>query len=239
MNGSWTLGSLFGIPVRIHFTFPLLLGGWALFELLGSGPAAALATTVLIVSVFGFVVMHEFGHALMARRFGIATRDVTLLPIGGVARLERMPRDPAQELAIAVAGPAVNVALAGLFGALFALSGSTFVFRMMAINLGLALFNMLPAFPMDGGRVLRALLAGRMSHLRATRIAARVGRVMAVAFGVAGLFGNPMLIFIAIFVWFGAGQEVALTRWASQAALLHSAALIEVVPSTHADRAAQ
>jgi Zn-dependent protease len=218
------LGSPFGIPVYLHLTFLLLLGFLGLGEWARGGIAAGLASVVMISAVFGVVVLHELGHALAARGFGIATRDVTLYPIGGVARLERMPRDPRQEMWIALAGPAVNLGIAGLLGVWLALTGfaggvgfagGSFAARLMAINLGLVVFNMLPAFPMDGGRVLRAVLARRVGHLAATEIAATVGKSMAVLFGIAGIFWNPMLLFIAIFVWFGAGQEVMAARMPS------------------------
>lgn len=212
MAGSLRLGRLFGIPVNVHFTFLLLLAAVGLIQLFQSGVSAAFAMVILISAVFGCVLLHEFGHVLAARHFGIATRDVTLLPIGGLARLERMPRNPRQELWISLAGPAVNAALAGLFSIGSMTFGGWFTGRLVAINVALALFNLLPAFPMDGGRVLRAVLSERMGNLAATEIAANVGRAMAVVFGLVGLFGNPMLVFIAIFVWFGAGQEAQLAR---------------------------
>jgi Zn-dependent protease/predicted transcriptional regulator len=195
----------------------------------------AIKGVLLMVALFGTVVLHELGHALAARRYGIATRDITLLPIGGVARLERMPEDPWQELVVAVAGPAVNVALA--LGSLFLLllgrglprlaetlsvSGDL-LSQFFAINVVLVLFNMLPAFPMDGGRVLRALLAMRMDYVRATQVAAGVGQAMALLFGFLGLFGpallgvqfSPMLVFIALFVWIGAAQEASMAQMRS------------------------
>jgi Zn-dependent protease len=218
------LGSLFGIPVYVHLTFLLLLGAIGLVQGIRGGIGAALGGVVLVVAIFGSVVLHEFGHALAARRYGIGTRDVTLLPIGGVARLERMPEDSRQELVVALAGPAVNVMIAGLLGIWLFLTGfgpaggglsltaGSFASRLMAINIGLVLFNMLPAFPMDGGRVLRALLAQRLGHVRATELAATIGKGMALLFGVTGLLFNPMLVFIALFVWFGADQEATLAR---------------------------
>jgi Zn-dependent protease len=212
MRWSLRLGSLFGIPVYLHLTFLLLLGGMGLVQWAHAGPVAALYTIVLVAAVFGSVLLHEFGHALTARFYGIGTRDVTLLPIGGLARLTRMPVNPQHELWIALAGPAVNVAIAGLLAIWVSLFGGGFAGQLMLINLGLAAFNLLPAFPMDGGRVLRAVLARRMGRLPATEIAATIGKGMAFVFGIAGLFLGPMLIFIAIFVWFGAQQEAMLAR---------------------------
>jgi len=224
MRNSLRLGTLFGIPVNLHWTFLLLLGFVAFSQAFAYGSvSAALGGVVFVSAIFGCVVLHEFGHALAARRYGIATRDVTLLPIGGVARLERMPDDPRQELVVALAGPAVNVVIAGLlgiwlvltgFGAASGLSltGGSFVARLLSVNLALVVFNMLPAFPMDGGRVLRALLARRLSYVRATDLAAKIGRGMAVLFAIAGLLWNPMLILIALFVWTGAGKEAEMVR---------------------------
>jgi Zn-dependent protease len=221
MNWSFRLGRLFGIPVYMHWTFLLLLGFVAFGQGVRSGPGAALGGIVFVTTIFGCVVLHELGHALAARRYGIGTRDVTLLPIGGLARLERMPDDPRQELWVALAGPAVNLAIAGALGVGLAVIGSvgalswtggSFAARLMAVNLGLVVFNLLPAFPMDGGRVLRSLLAHRVSYVQATDTAATVGRGMAILFGVAGLFFNPMLILIALFVWTGATQEAQMVR---------------------------
>jgi CBS domain-containing protein len=155
------------------------------------------------------------GHSLAARRFGIGTRDITLLPIGGVARLERMPEKPSQELWVALAGPAVNVGIAAaLFGWLtLGLPGSgTFLERLLTANVGLVLFNLLPAFPMDGGRVLRAVLASRMEYGKATQIAGSIGQGLAFALAMLGLWnGQPMLVFVGLFVWIGAAQESAGT----------------------------
>jgi Zn-dependent protease len=220
MRSSLKLGTLFGIPVYLHWTFLLLMGFVAFSQ---STLSAAFSGVVFVSAIFACVVLHEFGHALAARRYGIGTRDVTLLPIGGLARLERMPDDPRQELVVALAGPAVNVAIVGLLGVwLFlagigpavglSLSGGSFAARLLSINLALVVFNMLPAFPMDGGRVLRALLAERMSYVRATDLAAAIGRGMAMLFGLVGLLWNPMLILIALFVWTGAGQEAQMVR---------------------------
>ncbi len=224
MQSSLKLGTLFGIPVYLHWTFLLLLGFVAFSQAIASGSvAAALGVVVFVSAIFACMVLHEFGHALAARRYGIGTRDVTLLPIGGVARLERMPDDPRQELVVALAGPAVNVAIAGLLGLWLLLTGfgsadglgligGSFAVRLLSVNIALVVFNMLPAFPMDGGRVLRALLAQRTSYVQATDLAATIGRGMAVLFVIAGLLWNPMLILIALFVWTGAGQEAEMVR---------------------------
>ena len=218
MRSSIRLGSLLGIPIYLHFTFLLLLGVLSLSRLFSAGVAAAVGSLILISSVFGLVVLHELGHAMAARAFGIRTHDVTLLPIGGVARLERMPEEPRQEFWIALAGPAVNLAIAGLLAVWLvgtgggAGLGSSFAARLLSINLALVIFNLLPAFPMDGGRVLRAVLAKRMGSLRATEIAATVGKGMALLFFVGGLLLNPMLILIAFFVWVGAKQELMIAR---------------------------
>ena len=220
MKWSWKIGEFAGIGVYMHATFLLLLGWVALVHWQdGQNPGAVVAGLAFVLALFACVVAHEYGHALTARRYGIKTREITLLPIGGVARLERMPDDPRQELWVALAGPAVNVIIAGALLAWLLVTGSlvplnqvgvergSFLERLMIVNLFLAGFNMLPAFPMDGGRVLRAVLARRMEYTRATHVAANVGQGMAYLFGFAGLFGNPMLLFIALFVWIGAAQE--------------------------------
>jgi Zn-dependent protease/CBS domain-containing protein len=225
MKWSLGVGTWAGIKVYVHATFLILLAWvalahWAVDQSIG----AALAGTAFVVALFGCVLLHEFGHALTARRFGIGTEDITLLPIGGLARLERMPDDPGQELVVALAGPAVNVLIAAGLLALLSATGplaplsfltmteGSFVERLMVINVFLALFNLLPAFPMDGGRVLRAVLAMRMEYARATQVAATVGQGMALMFGLVGLFYNPFLVFIALFVWIGASQEAAMTQ---------------------------
>jgi stage IV sporulation protein FB len=209
-----------------------------------------------MVLLFACVTAHEFGHIFTARAFGVSTPDVTLLPIGGVARLERIPEEPYQEFLIAIAGPLVNVAIAF---ALVALAGAdlragnlatvenaqiSMVDRLAAVNLFLALFNMIPAFPMDGGRVLRALLASRMGYLRATEIAAAIGQWVAFALGFLGLLYNPMLIFIAIFVYLAAASEahsVAL-RAMSRGIPVGSAMMTQfatLTPQAHVDEAVQ
>jgi Zn-dependent protease len=225
MKWSWKMGRFAGIDVYVHATFLLLIGWVMLSHWLEHRTVAASAAGVLFtLAVFLCVLLHEYGHALSARRFGVATHDITLLPIGGVARLERMPTNPRHELWIALAGPAVNLAIAGgLFAWLhvvnrwepisnLSLTGGSFVERLLVANVFLAAFNLLPAFPMDGGRMMRAILAMRMEHLRATRIAAGLGQGMAFLFGFAGLMGNPFLLFIALFVWIGATQEAAAAQ---------------------------
>src|SRR6266540_2452935 len=220
---SWSLPifRIAGIQLRIHITF-LLLIAWLAFGYYAQGGSAVAASRVIFVLLlFLCVVLHEFGHAFAAKAFGINTPDITLLPIGGVARLERMPEEPVQELIIAVAGPLVNVVIAIV---LFVVGGSRgllnpstveaggLIAQLLTINILLVLFNLLPAFPMDGGRVLRALLATRMSYARATQIAATVGQGFAFVFGFFGLLFNPFLIFIALFVYIGASQEAALAQ---------------------------
>jgi Zn-dependent protease/predicted transcriptional regulator len=225
MKGSIRLGKIAGIDVYMHLTFLLLVGWVALVHWQrGQSFSAALAGVLFILAIFTCVVLHEFGHALMARRYGIETRDIILLPIGGVVRLEKIPSQPMQELWVALAGPAVNVVIAA---ALFVYLQATaswepmqsltvttgpFMERIMAVNLFMIAFNMIPAFPMDGGRVLRAALATRLTHGRATKIATSIGRAMAILFGLMGLVYNPFLLFIAFFVWLGATHEAGVAR---------------------------
>jgi Zn-dependent protease len=222
MKWSLRIGKLFGIPVYIHLTFLLFLV-WVGFVGWGGGEGIHGIEGVLFVSaIFLCVVLHELGHALTARRYGIATRDITLLPIGGVARLERMPDDPRQELRVALAGPAVNAVIAVVLIGLarvvpaipdFDLTHGSFLDRLIATNIFLVLFNLLPAFPMDGGRVLRALLATRMEYTRATQRAATIGQMMALLLGFWGLVQqNPIVVFIALFVWIGAAQEAGMVQ---------------------------
>jgi Zn-dependent protease len=225
MKWSIKLGRYAGIDVYMHVTFLLLISWVALVHWRqGQSLMAALAGVAFILAVFLCVVLHEFGHALTARRYGIKTRDIILLPIGGVARLERLPTNPLQELWVALAGPAVNVVIAaGLFFWLkvtasfeplqgLTLTAGPFLERIMAVSLFLVAFNMIPAFPMDGGRVLRAVLATRKEYSRATQIAASIGQGIAVLFGFIGLFYNPLLLFIAFFVWIGASQEASMAQ---------------------------
>lgn len=223
MGWSLKLGEVAGIRVQVHFTFLIFMAWIVLSGLIaGKSTQVVLANAAFMLGLFGCVVLHEFGHALTAKRYGIRTKDITLLPIGGVARLERMPDDPRQELWVALAGPAVNVVIAaGLWTWLYVtregfnvagidIATGSFAERILLVNISLVVFNMLPAFPMDGGRVVRALLATRMEYTRATQIAASLGQGMALLFGIIGFFYNPMLMFIALFVWIGAAQESSM-----------------------------
>jgi Zn-dependent protease/CBS domain-containing protein len=225
MKWQWKLGRFAGIDVYVHATFLLLIGWVGYSHWLENRQWSEVFIGILfILALFACVVLHEYGHALTARRYGIKTRDITLYPIGGVARLERMPDKPIEELWVALMGPAVNVVIAALlFVYLFATNGlvpltdlgvasGSFVERLMMVNISLVLFNLIPAFPMDGGRVLRAFLAMRMDYVRATQVAANIGQGMAFLLGFIGLFSNPFLLFIAFFVWIGASQEASMVQ---------------------------
>jgi Zn-dependent protease/CBS domain-containing protein len=221
MRWSYRIGSIAGTDIKVHATFLLIVLWWALIGYSEAGSSGALLRAVQLLALFTCVLLHEFGHILMARRFGVRTPDVILLPIGGVARLEKIPDEPRQELLIALAGPAVTLAIAALLLLVLRLSGDhTPVLPLSenqpvlpwlaAANIYLLLFNLIPAFPMDGGRVLRAILASRLGLVRGTRIAATLGQTFAV---VAGLYGitrpDPVLILIAFFVFLGANAEAA------------------------------
>jgi Zn-dependent protease len=206
---TWNLGRIAGIPIRMHLTLLILLVWLAsLYMMQGAGFGGTAMGLVLVLMIFAIIVVHELGHALVARHFGIATRDIMLLPVGGIASLEKMPEKPTQELAVAIVGPLINLGLAGILWPI----NNRFVHEFAFINLALAVFNLIPAFPMDGGRVLRALLAMRMSHEKATNIAAGLGKAFAVLLGVFGLFYNPILLLIAFVVWSGASAERALEQ---------------------------
>jgi stage IV sporulation protein FB len=222
MGWSISIGSIAGTAIRLHITFLLFLG-WIFFASYTTGGAdAAWYSLAFMVLLFACVVAHEFGHIFMAKRFGVTTPTVTLLPIGGVAHLERIPEKPWEEFLVAVAGPAVNVVIAAglvlFFGAsldaknLVGVDNSavSMLDRLAVVNVFLVAFNAIPAFPMDGGRVLRAALAARLGYVRATEIAATIGQFVAFGLGFLGLFGNPMLIFIAIFVYLAAASEAQL-----------------------------
>jgi Zn-dependent protease/CBS domain-containing protein len=224
MKWSWKLGKFAGIDVYLHATFILLLAWIASMHwMAGHSMEVMLSGLAFMLALFGSVLLHEFGHALTAKAFGIGTRDITLLPIGGISRIEKMPDKPRQELAVALAGPAVNIVIAGLLFIFLSrtnawvpldklvLTQGSLLERVLLANISLLFFNLLPAFPMDGGRALRALLACWVNYGQATRIAAGVGQVFAVIFGFVGLLVNPLLVLIAVFVWFGASQEAAAT----------------------------
>jgi Zn-dependent protease len=241
MLRSWKLGRAFGIDIYVHWTFLLLLGFVLFTQWDRSGLELALYAVLSIVSLFGCVVLHELGHALTARHFGIPTRDITLYPIGGVARLERMSERPWEEFLIAIAGPAVNVVIAGVLFIVLAFSfaggreippsvpallRTDFLSTLLWMNLLLVAFNMVPAFPMDGGRVLRALLVGFLGYLRATEVAAQVGKLFALLFVLLGLLpvlgvplrlgpfalDNPMLLLVGGFLYLAGQQELAMIR---------------------------
>jgi Zn-dependent protease len=226
MRPAFKLG---GVSVFIHWTFWVLVAFYLFSASSQAGLAAGIYAAAFVLSVFGCVLLHEFGHSAAARYYGIRTLDITLYPFGGVARLENVPQKPVQELIIALAGPAVNVVIAAIlfgvlvmvgvhsltFGELAQVSAidTSFVDRLLLINIILVVFNMLPAFPMDGGRVLRSLLAMRTGHLRATEIAARVGRWMALAFCILAIVYGPfMLIVVAGFVYIAGTAELMQVR---------------------------
>lgn len=211
MTWTWKIGRIAGIDAHVHASFLLLLGWAAWSSYTGGGTwFAALMGVVFLLTVFGSVLLHELGHALTARRFGIRTRQILLLPIGGVAQLEGEPRTPRQELLVALAGPAVNFVIAAVLALWMALGfvPTTGLFgALLVANLSIGLFNLIPAFPMDGGRVLRALLAERMGGFRATQLAVKIGKVAAITLGIVGLATSWMLTLVAVFVWFAADAE--------------------------------
>lgn len=228
MKGSFKLGTIGGIGVFIHWTFSILI----LFIIFSSYRAGQDASQMLwmiafVLCIFGTVFLHELGHATAAKRYHIKTKDITLLPIGGVARLERMPEKPSEELIVALAGPAVNVVIAVVcsFFVVFpetqqqaevqlmaGIHAGNFLLNFFMINIWLSVFNLIPAFPMDGGRVLRALLSMRIPRVKATLIAARTGQLLAAGFVFAGFYVNPFLIFIGLFVMLGAQAELESVR---------------------------
>jgi Zn-dependent protease/CBS domain-containing protein len=220
MKWSWKIARIKDIDVYIHATFLLLVlwFGYIYWQTYGT-LSSAIEGMVYILALFGCVVLHEFGHALVARRYHVVTSRITLLPIGGVASMDKIPEDPWQEIMIALAGPAVNVVIAALLWAWLQIqqvplvtedllkAGGPFAYRLMVVNLLLVVFNLLPAFPTDGGRILRATLALFMSHHKATARATAVGQQFAFLFGVLGILYNPFLVLIAVFLWFAAQME--------------------------------
>lgn len=226
MKANLYLGSISDIKIIVHWTFFFLIA-WIVFSELKRGGSAesVLFNVALVLAVFVCVVLHELGHALTAKRFGIDTKKITLLPIGGVASLERIPESPKQELLVTLAGPLVNVIIALLlyfivpvnefvnlnftetFETLMSFSWQNFLFLLFIVNIGLVIFNIIPAFPMDGGRILRALLATKMNRVKATQIASSIGQFIAIIFLLIGLLYNPFLIIIALFIFLGAYSE--------------------------------
>ncbi|TXE16732.1 CBS domain-containing protein [Psychroserpens burtonensis] len=231
MKANLDLGSVAGIKIKVHWTF-LFLIVWIIFDELkrGGGTDSVLFNISFILAVFVCVILHELGHALTAKYFGVKTEKITLLPIGGMASFDKMPESPKQEFLIVIAGPLVNVGIAlllyfivpveDLFSQSFtdaydifvSFTFQNFLFFLFIVNFGLVLFNMIPAFPMDGGRLLRALLALKMNHVKATQIAASIGQFIAVVFLLAGVLYNPFLIVIALFVFLGAYGENQLVH---------------------------
>jgi Zn-dependent protease len=249
MRWSFKVARVSGIEVKIHITFLLLLVWLAVVYYRMGGTAAAVDGVLFVCLVFLCVVLHEFGHAFAARRYGIRTPDITLLPIGGVARLEKMPDKPGQEVVVAVAGPAVNVLICGALSLFMLIAGGlpdvnpfqppgqNLIGRLIGVNVLLVVFNMIPAFPMDGGRVLRALLAMRMPYARATHIAATVGQGFAFFIGFTGLMtGNVLFIVIGVFIYMGAAGESAYAQMRDLSTGLHvSSAMVtdfRAVPET-------
>jgi Zn-dependent protease/CBS domain-containing protein len=255
MSWSLNIGRVAGTVVRVHLTFLLFLAWIFAASYASGGAATAVDSLVFMLLLFLCVLLHEFGHIFTARAFGVPTPYVTLLPIGGVAQLERIPEEPRQEFLIAIAGPLVNVvitaALVLLAGAHLLTSAAAvdnmqipLIDRLAAVNLFLALFNLIPAFPMDGGRVLRALLASRLGYVRATEIAAAIGQFVAFALGFIGLLVNPILIFIAIFVYLAATSEAHMValRAASRGVPVSYAMMRQfatLLPQAHLDEAVQ
>ena len=229
MGGSFKISRIFGIEVKVHWTFFLLLAFFFFLGFRGDGNlVSALVTSGIIVALFFCVLLHEFGHALVAQRLGIEVPDITLLPIGGLARLKSLPEKPWDEVKIAIAGPLVNVVLAPVFFVLAFLLGANLLaapsvvegatslgqfFALLGLlNVSLAVFNLIPAFPMDGGRILRGLLATRLGAVRATDIASTVGQVFAVGFFFVGITTNPLLALVAVFIFLGASGEAQMVR---------------------------
>ncbi len=256
MGWSLKIGTVAGTAVRIHVTFLLFLAWIFGVSYFSGGPAAAWSGLLFMVLLFLCVLLHEFGHIFAARAFGVATPDVILLPIGGVSRLERIPEKPSEEFLIAIAGPLVNVAIAALLvgvgGASLQLqklanldiSGGSLIDQLAAVNVFLAVFNLIPAFPMDGGRVFRAILATRLGYVHATEVAAMIGQWVAFALGFLGLFGDPLLIFIAIFVYLAASSEAHMVaiRAMSRGVPVTAAMMTQfatLTPDEHVDAAVE
>jgi Zn-dependent protease/CBS domain-containing protein len=256
MSWSLNIGKVGGTVVRIHLTFLLFLAWIFAASYASAGAATAWNTLLFIVLLFLCVLLHEFGHIFTARAFGVKTPYVTLLPIGGVSQLEHIPEQPWEEFLIAIAGPMVNIVitlvLVYIGGAHLAPSAAmavdnthiAMIDRLAVVNLFLALFNLIPAFPMDGGRVLRAALASKFGYVHATELAASIGQFVAFALGFLGLMYNPLLIFIAIFVYLAAASEahmVALRAVSHGVPVSHAmmTQFVTLTPQAHLDEAVQ
>lgn len=226
MKYSLSLGRIAGIQVFVHWTFAILIA-WTIYSdaRAGLGVIEMIWSVAFVLAIFVCVTMHEYGHALAARRYGIQTRDITLLPIGGLAKLESIPEKPKEELVVAIAGPLVNVAIVIVLlpvillttgvpsiESLSVVGGKNFLLMLAAVNISLAVFNLIPAFPMDGGRIFRAVLGFWLDRAKATQIAAGVGQVLAVGFMVWGFYGDPFLIFIGLFIFASARSEARYTK---------------------------
>lgn len=226
MKANLNLGNISGIKIIVHWTFFFLIA-WIVFSEIkrGGTTQSILFNLALVIAVFACVVLHELGHALTAKHFGIETKRITLLPIGGMASLEHIPESPKQELLITLAGPFVNALIAlflyfiipvsefmhlnftETFEVLMSFSWQNFLFLLFVVNISLIVFNIIPAFPMDGGRILRALLALKINRVKATKIATIIGQLIAVLFLLTGLLYNPFLVIIALFIFVGAYSE--------------------------------
>ncbi|MCA6437157.1 MAG: site-2 protease family protein [Bacteroidetes bacterium] len=227
MKGSFKLGNIAGIGIFIHWSFSLIIA-YIIYSNYRAGHNVEQITwsVIFILSIFMTVFLHELGHALAAKKYNIKTKDITILPIGGLARLERIPEKPSEELVVAIAGPLVNIALAVITGLFITIpdlkeltvqltggvNQSNFFLNFFIVNIWLAIFNLVPAFPMDGGRVLRAILSMKFERHVATNIAARIGQLLAIAFIFIGFNSNPFLIFIGLFIILGAQTEVEMTK---------------------------
>lgn len=243
MKWSFQIGKLFGIPIRVHFTFLLLLFFIGISGSKSGGSASALFGMISIILIFLCVVLHEIGHSLMARHYGIVVRDIILLPIGGVSEMEEIPQDPKQEISISIVGPLVSFSLAVIFYILSVATSQSTSFGQLSVfkgnivanlfwmNLILGLFNLIPAFPMDGGRVLRGILATRIDSLRATKVAVGVGQVFAIILFFFGIFFNLWLALIAIFIYLGAEGEERMV--AMRAALSRSPVKLAMLTDIH------
>jgi Zn-dependent protease/CBS domain-containing protein len=242
MRGSIQIAKLFGIPVLLHWSFGLLFF-YVLYvaQQAGLDVAGIVWMSLFVLALFTCVVLHEFGHALMARRFGVYTKDIILLPIGGIARLNKLPEKPFHEFLVAIAGPLVNIAIALFLSPWFFLNSyrtpppselemvqdySYFIPALIFLNVILAIFNLLPAFPMDGGRIFRALLSTKMERSKATRIAAGVGQFFAILLLLYGLWqGSIITAFIGVFIFFTASQE---NQWVQKEGILNQHTVAEI-----------